>query len=398
MANQHYSFKQLMELDACTGCASCAEACPAVKVSEDGKLSGLYRLAWQRDHFKGRGGILRKLFGKKPPTEEEWKEFSETVYRCTLCGNCQEVCPAGIHLRDLWLSLREELVDQGAYPPKIDTIRENLSSSYNVFDEDNEERTEWVEDLNDPPDHGYVKDAAEVIYFTGCVASFFPLAQQIPISLAEVMSAAKVDWGLMGEDEWCCGFPLLGAGALKDAKLIIEHNLEAVLDRKAREVVFACPSCYMMWKEHYPKANLRLTHATQFLDRLIKAGRLKLKPLDLTVTYHDPCDLGRAAREFEAPRRVIRSLPGIKLVEMENNRENCQCCGGGGNLEMIDGELNSGIAKSKIEQALATGADAVITSCQQCVRTMATYTRRNKLPLQVMDIAQLVRKATIIDD
>jgi len=109
------------------------------------------------------------------------------------------------------------------------------------------------------------------------------------------------------------------------------------------------------------------------------------------VTYHDPCDLGRAARIFEAPRRVIRALPGVELIELADNREHCLCCGGGGNLEMIDQELNAEIARRKVEQVLATGAQAVVSGCQQCLRTMATHARRNKLPLKVMDVAQLVR-------
>ena len=171
---------------------------------------------------------------------------------------------------------------------------------------------------------------------------------------------------------------------------MIEHNLEAVAEKGAKEVVFACPSCYMMWREHYP-TDLKLSHATQYLDRLVAQGRLPLRKREMTVTYHDPCDLGRAARVFEAPRRLIRALPGIKLVELADNRENCLCCGGGGNLEMIDQELNAEIAGRKVDQVLATGAEAVVSGCQQCLRTMATHARRNKLPLKVMDVAQLVR-------
>ena len=115
----------------------------------------------------------------------------------------------------------------------------------------------------------------------------------------------------------------------------------------------------------------------------------------ITVTYHDPCDLGRAARVFEAPRRVIRALPGVKLVEMADNREHCLCCGGGGNLEMIDQSLNAEIAKMKVDQVLATGAEAVVSGCQQCLRTMATHARRNKLPLKVMDVTQLVQACMV---
>jgi len=147
-----------------------------------------------------------------------------------------------------------------------------------------------------------------------------------------------------------------------------------------------------MWREYYPR-EVEIAHASQFLLELVKAGSIPFEELPLKVTYHDPCDLGRGAGVFAEPREVIRSIPGVELIELVQNRENCQCCGGGGNLEMIDAQLSSEIAKQKIEAVQSTGAQAVITSCQQCVRTMTTYVRRNKVPIEVMDITQLIHKA-----
>ena len=397
MTQKDYSIKELIQMEACTNCCLCADVCPAVSAAEDGQLSGAYRLVEMRKLMRSRSGFLQRFFGRRKPTREQLKQFSETVYRCTLCGRCQETCPSGIMLRDLWLSLRQDLVHTEAYPKKVDMIRENVSESHNVFDEDNEERVDWVEDLRNPPEHGYVKDTADVVYFTGCVASYFPLAQKIPMALATVLDAAEVDFTLLAEEEWCCGFPLLGAGLGDHLGDLIEHNIEAVRDKGARTVIFACPSCFQMWREHYPH-DFEIYHVTQYLNQIIKNGQLRLKKLDLAVTYHDPCDLGRGSREYDAPRQVIRAIPGVQLVEMTHHRENCLCCGGGGNLEMIDSKLSGKIAKAKVDEALATGAQAVVTACQQCVRTMATYVRRNKLSLEVMDIVQLVQKALTIDE
>lgn len=401
MTTSNYNVKQCLELAACTNCQSCADVCPAVKASDDGELSALYRMQGLKQIFQGRrGGLLSRLFGKKAMNDEAWKHFSDTVFRCTLCGNCQEVCPVGIHLKDLWVSLRRDLVDEKKYPKKIDMIKRNLAGSRNVFDEDNEERAEWVEDMDDPPDDLYVRDSGEVVYFTGCTAAYFPVAQKIPLALAEIFLAAEVDFTLMGEEEWCCGFPLLGGGIKDMFAEFIEHNINAVKEKGAKEVVFACPSCYEMWKEHYPykEHGLEIYHSTQYLQRLIEKRAIPFKELNLTVTYHDPCDLGRGAREFDAPRNVLKAIPGVNFVELPNSRENCNCCGGGGNLEMIDAGLSTGIAKSKIEEALSTGADAIVTSCQQCVRTMLTYSKRNKVGLDVMDITQLVQKALVDQD
>ena len=392
MSHRDYSLKQMLEMEACTQCRLCAEACPAVSASGDGMLSALYRMKGLKNVLRSRSGLLRRLFGSKASPEELKKEFSKTVFRCTLCGTCQEVCPLGLGLKELWLSIRRDLVHSGAYPQKIDMIRDNLGESHNVFAEDNEERAAWVEDLRNPPDDGYIREKAEVVYFTGCVASYFPLGQKIPAALVDIYDAAGVDFTLLGEEEWCCGFPLLGAGLDELLDEFVRHNVEAVRRKGAREVVFSCPSCYQIWRERYP-AEFRMSHASEFLVRLVAEARVPMKELPLTVTYHDPCDLGRGARVFEAPREVIRAIPGVKLVELPRNRENCQCCGGGGNLEMIDAELSSAMARKKIEEAVGTGAQAVVSTCQQCVRTMTTYAKRNKIPIEVMDLSQLVQKA-----
>ncbi|MBI4966148.1 MAG: (Fe-S)-binding protein [Desulfomonile tiedjei] len=397
MSNLDYSFRRLLEIEACTACRICAEVCPAVEAAGEGRLSGIYRLAKLKEILRARTALWRRLFGRREPAASEWRDFSQTVFRCTLCGNCQEVCPAGIHLKDLWLDVRQDLNHSLYYPEKIDAIRQNLAESRNVFAEDNEERAEWVEDCDDSSEDGFCKEKAEIVFFTGCVAAFYPVAQQIPVALAEILTVAEVDFTLLGSDEWCCGFPMLGAGLGDQAQDFITHNLAAVAAKGASSVLFSCPSCYQMWQEHYPyPGHLSIFHSTQFLLRLVREKRLKFKGLPFKVTYHDPCDLGRGAREFEAARAVIRSIPGVELVELERNRENARCCGGGGNLEMIDGELSSRITERKIKEIMATGAQAVVTSCQQCVRTITTWVRRNEVPLQVLDITQLVRKA--LDD
>jgi len=391
MSNRSYSFRDLLTMDACSGCRLCADACPAVSASGNGQLSGVYRLHELKKLQQSRAGIFKRFFAKRRLSETELKEFSDTVFRCTLCGNCQEICPVGIRLRDIWLSLRQDLVHSSAYPKKIDMILENLSEAHNVFAEDNEERADWVEDMREAPDHGYIKEKAEVVYFTGCVAAYFPMVQKIPMSLVRILASAGVDFTLLGADEWCCGFPLLGAGLSDKTKDVIDHNVEVVKSKGAEKIVFACPSCYQMWREHYP-AEFKLFHYTEYMRDLIAARRISFSETALTVTYHDPCDLGRGAKEYDAPRDVIRSLPGVTLVEMAHNRNNCLCCGGGGNLEMIDAGLSSDIAEKKIKDIVETGASTVLTSCQQCVRAMNTYVRRNKIPLEVLDLSQLVEK------
>jgi heterodisulfide reductase subunit D len=268
-------------------------------------------------------------------------------------------------------------------------MKTNILESYNVSGDENEERTEWLEFLDELPDHQYQKEKAQVAFFVGCVASFFPLVQKIPLAFVEILSKAEVDFTLLGGEEWCCGFPLIGAGMRKEAEVLIQHNLEAVKKKGVERVVFACPSCYHTWMEEY-KTDIEIFHSTQFIKKLIDEGKIKFKEKKMKVTYHDPCDLGRASGVYEAPREILRAIPGVALVEMADNREQCKCCGGGGNLEMVDPELSAALAQAKIDQVQATGADTVITACQQCVRTILTTARRKEIPINAMDITEFV--------
>ncbi len=396
MRQSAFSIRQRMALDACTECGQCLTVCPAVAASGDADLSAQVRMhnlkkLLREGNFFWKA--LNEMLGREPlATPQVLKDYGLSVFRCSLCGDCEEVCPAGLPLKDMWLSLREELSRTGDAPDKIRMIRANLDGSHNVFDEDNDERGDWVDDMRKPPRGGCVKDSAEVVYFTGCVGAYFPLAQKIPMAFVEILDAGGVDFTIMAGDEWCCGFPLQGSGQSAGLPAIIAHNVAAAKARGARKVVFTCPSCYQIWREAYPP-EFELVHASEMVAQLVLEDRLPLGELPMTVTYHDPCDLGRGGRVFDEPRAIMARIPGLTLVEMEHNREHCLCCGGGGNLEMIDPDLSAAMAKRKVEEAVATGAEAIITNCQQCVRTMMTYAKRNKVNIDVMDMSQLVAKS-----
>ncbi len=392
MSRTGFRLRQMLEAGACTRCRLCAEVCPAASAAASGGLAPLTRLRGVETLLLRDRRLLSRLLRRRPPDPERLDRFAEDSFRCTLCGRCETVCPLGIRLKELWTALRGELVRRKRFPAKIDAIRRNLGETRNVFGEDNAERAEWVEEMRRPPADGFCKGRAEVVYFTGCVSSFFPLAQKIPVALAEILEAAGADFTLLGEEEWCCGFPMLGAGLMEMFAAFREHNLAAVKGRGAKKVVFACPSCRRMWQEHYG-AEIELLSAPEMLLSLLRAGRLRLQELRLPVTYHDPCDLGRGAGIYEAPRELLRAIPGLRLVELARHGEDCLCCGGGGNLEMVDPELAARIAAAKIEEVLATGARAVVTACPQCVRVMTSHVRRNRVPLEVLDIVQLLRRA-----
>jgi heterodisulfide reductase subunit D len=291
----------------------------------------------------------------------------------------------------LRIATRGFRVEKGEVPPILNQVSDTLNRVHNIVGEPNEDRAMWVEALGEVPKNLYQKERSKIVYFVGCVASYFPMTKRIPQSFVQILDKAGIDFTLLGGEEWCCGFPLIAAGMKKDIGALIQHNVEKVKEKGAEKVVCACPSCYNTWREEY-KSGLEIFHSTQFIKTLVDEGKINFKEKKTRVTYHDPCDLGRLSGVYEAPREVLRAMPGVELVEMAGNREQCRCCGGGGDLEMVRPDLSAAIAQAKIEEIKATGADTVITACQQCVRTIQGTARKKKIPLVVMDITEFVLK------
>jgi heterodisulfide reductase subunit D len=383
--------KQLLEIDACTHCGDCLKLCPVYSQRGEEGINPRGKIQAMKKFIRSQHGLWAKIFGPKKLNEEQLKKFSEMVYRCTLCGECGLGCPVSIDSRNLWLALREVLVDLGYFPQEADTLRKNLLREHNILGQENAWRTEWLESMGDVPEHRYQKEKADVIFFVGCVSAFFPMVYKVTQSFVKILNRANVDFALLGAEEWCCGFPLMGAGMRKVAQEFIQHNIDKVKEKGAKKVVFACPSCYHTWHEEY-NTEIPLFHATQFILELIREGKIQFREEKVRVTYHDPCDLGRVSGIYQPPREILRAMPGVELVEMADHGEHCKCCGGGGNLEMVDPELSAALAREKIKQIQATGTPIVITACQQCIRTIMTTARREKIPIKAYSITEFVLK------
>ncbi len=364
------------EVAKCNHCGFCLAHCPVYTVT--GR-------EWATP--RGKNALVRAIIEGKI----DWTpEIEETLFRCTGCRLCTQTCFPAVETNQGVLAGRECLVDQKLYPKIIDRVVEALETHSNILNEPNVNRTLWLEKLGDIPEHHFQKEKAKVVYFVGCVSAFYPMAQKIPQTFVQILSRAEVDFTLLGGEEWCCGFPLIQAGMKDKMQKLVEHNQTKVREIGAETVVFACPSCFHTWKEKY-EVDAELLHSTQFIERLIGDGKILFKNgADRTVTYHDPCDLGRNSKVFDAPRNILKKIPGLNLVELEGNRQLSICCGGGGDLEMIDPALSAAIAQRKIEEIQRTGAEEVVTSCQQCIRTISSHARKNKIKLKVRDITEVV--------
>ncbi|MGZ3525055.1 MAG: (Fe-S)-binding protein, partial [Thermodesulfobacteriota bacterium] len=351
------SIKDLVSLDSCVKCGSCVGVCPVYAQTQqlETTMGGFYAKlkSFVRKEY---GSPIMSLASSR--AKDVLKEYSEYPYLCTLCGRCSLVCPSFIDTKGTRIATRRFMVEQGQYPPSMDRLAETLDKVHNIIGEPSEDRAMWVQALPEAPKDMFQKDRAKVVYFTGCVASYFPMTKRIPQALVQILQKAGVDFTLLGGEEWCCGFPLIAAGMKEKADAAMRHNLQKVREKGAETVVFACPSCYHTWKEEC-KNEIELFHSTQFIKKLIEDGRISFNEKKVKVTYHDPCDLGRASGVYEPPREILRAMPGVELIEMSGNREECRCCGGGGNLEMVRPELSAAMAQAKIEEIKATGAELV---------------------------------------
>jgi heterodisulfide reductase subunit D len=359
----------------CIQCGTCSASCPTAYA-----MDHTPRQVWRLVSL----GFVEEVL------------HSHTFWLCTVCKSCQVRCPRGISITDAMVALKEWAVREGIQvPERLETLGETVTSYYNISADDNATRLIWSQNLPTPPlGVNPPRRTADVVYFIGCVGSFYPRAYSIPQSLVQVMDQAGVEFTTLGGEEWCCGYPLYVAGMGERMAELARHNMEQVRAVGAKRVVFTCPSCYYAWSHLYPEmtdvSGLTFQHATEFLAELLAGDGLALGPVEEVVTYHDPCDLGRKSGVYDAPREVLTSIPGLELREMSLVRESALCCGGGGDVETADPDVTLGVATKRLAQVQATGAKYVVSACQQCKRTLQEGARKNRIRVRAMDVMELV--------
>lgn len=368
----------LQEIMTCMQCGSCSSSCPGA----DG-IDMTRRQLWRMLQM----GDIEEVLS------------SELFWQCTTCSMCEIRCPRGIPLNKIITALREKYNEQKGSYGNMQQVTTLLTNTKSITGDEPKNRMLWTENIPDiTPEqrNKLIKDKAEIIYFTGCVSALFPQAYKIPQSLTKIMLDANIDFSLLGEEEWCCGYPYLAAGCGKEAiKDFAEHNLQAVKAKGAKTLLLSCPTCYHIWKHDYSEAlgnkiDIEIKHYSEYLPEIIKKGGIDFKTDEVIVTYHDPCDLGRKSGVIEAPRELIKMLPGVKLIEMRFVGKDSKCCGGGGNLEMINAELSLEIAQKRVAEAIDTNAQYLLTTCQQCKRTLQNAVRKARARIKVYDLLEFI--------
>ena len=317
---------------------------------------------------------------------EKSAENAESLFDCTLCGNCTQICASEFDPAHTLEQVREVLNE---IPNEVrDKITQKIMSNNNPYVEDNKTKRDWVAEL------GFeVPTKAETLYYVGCTAGI--KLPEVAKAIAKILKAAEVDFAIL-EDEPCCGSVLIRTGKVEEAKACAEKVVKAIQDSGARRVIASCAGCLKTLKADYPERfgiDLpEVQHVIDYVLELINEGRIGLKSPgeEVKVTYHDPCHLGRELGIYQSPRDLLNALPGVKLVEMETNRETAMCCGAGGGLKSYDNERAKKIGADRVTNAELTGAEVLSTACPFCELNLEAGRMENDSKIKVVDILQLL--------
>ncbi|MGQ9720487.1 MAG: (Fe-S)-binding protein [Candidatus Jordarchaeum sp.] len=314
------------------------------------------------------------------------------IYSCTLCGNCEKQCQTDIlneHITQIIETLRERAVEsEVGPPPKQREFGEWTRNEHNPYLEPHAERLSWL-----PFDKSELPEKADTVYFVGCTSSY--RQKKIAAATANILKKLGTNFTIL-EDEWCCGSPLLRTGQSEIAKTCAEHNIEVLKKAEAKQVITSCAGCYRTLTKDYKEKygldyDFKVVHSPELFLSLIESGELELeKPVNMKVTYHDPCHIGRHMNIYDTPREILEKIPGVELVEMERNRENAWCCGAGGGVKSAFNDLAMFAAEERVKEALKTGADAIVSTCPFCWRNLEDAIEAGNYDLKMYDIVELI--------
>jgi heterodisulfide reductase subunit D len=388
--------RQLIEIDACTQCGECLKHCPVQMVTGNPAISPPAKIRLYREFLRATDGIKARLLGPKAIDPRLLEDFTKAVYECTTCGACGESCPVGIFTQRLWPTLRKELVKCGLGPlgpqPKMPGAIERTG---NPYDKPAAERyAPWF------PGHIRVAEHAEIGYYAGCTGAYE--SQPMVRGDVLVLHATGVPFTMLPpEEEVCCGFPLFITGQHDQLLGLVKRLVEGYKARGVKTLVCSCPCCVNIMSRDWPalygkELPFKIRHITQFVVEAFKQGKLRLlRELREKVIYHDPCYLSRGVGVIEEPREVLRSIPGLTVLEFDRHGINSRCCGSGGAARKVFHENAIAMGRLTIDEAVAKGADRLILSCPACYAKVNESMQGYEKQIRITDIMELL--ATVVE-
>ena len=338
---------------------------------------------------KGRVLTIRGIQDKELPLS---KKVVDILYTCTECGLCFAQCFEDLEVNEAILATRHQISEKGLAPEVFYETAENVIETGDPGAVSVERRHSWMKDLSFQP----LPEKAEVLYWVGCmVADRTPKTAR---AFFKILNHANVNFTMLGEREGCCGYVLLTTGLWDEAKKAAKEVFSKIKETGVKTLVTPCAGCYYTFKKLYPEIlgvslPCEIIHSSQFIEKLIKSGKLELKDLNLEVSYHDPCSLGRHSGVFEAPRNVLEAIPSLTLVEMPLNRQLARCCGGGGGLWSFNHQVSMNSAYLRLKDLQPLRVDMLTTACPLCQLNFRYTSVRKSVPVKTCDITEIVELA-----
>jgi len=357
----------------CYQCGKCDTVCPWNRVRK----------------FLVRRMINQAKFGTVPFE-------SEDLWLCVSCRQCVQQCPRGVEIIDVMRAMRRLLVPDGVVPASIPNLRgimTSIASVGNPWGQEPNDRINWAKDLS-------VKEfteGTETLYFPCCYPSYEPRLKKVSQATATILNQAEVDYGILGSKEMCCGESVRKAGNEDLFKRLAKENIKTFIDHGVKKIVASSPHCYHTIKNEYSeyKVNFEILHTSQYLFELIKKGKLQFsREYPKKVTYHDPCYLGRHNGVYDEPREILKKIPGLELVEMDESRENSLCCGMGGGRIWMETAKDERFSDIRLQQAIGVGAEVLVTTCPYCISQFedSRLTLKDNEALQVKDLTEVIQE------
>ena len=347
----------------------------------------------------------------------------EGIWDCTTCSACLNKCPKGVDTVGLVTGLRQLMVEDGRIPPPVRDALKSIAVHKNPWKIGTEKRSEWAEGL----DLKYISEGADILYYVGCTGAFNLPVRNLPVATASLFQKLGLDFGILGENEICCGSTAMRIGDAEEFKRVALTNLETFHqlheEKGVNTIVTSCAGCYRAIKKDYILASeygkmmdgITVIHTVDYLYDLFKQGKLKFSgELPWKVTFHDPCHTGRHLMKFEidedgsklwkgayvdvsmedclydVPRELLQAIPGIDFREMERIRDNSYCCGGGGGVMTGYGDWAAKNASKRIEEGLQTGAEHMVSICPFCHYNLNEGSRRLGSDMKLYDLVELL--------
>ncbi|MHA2364518.1 MAG: (Fe-S)-binding protein [Candidatus Hodarchaeales archaeon] len=376
------SYLQKKMINKCNQCTTCSDYC-TVTPSYNGIET------WSA---KGRSILIR---GVMKGDLSYSKKVVDILFTCSKCGRCFAQCFQNIDVHKAIISARNQIAKKNMVPEVFLTTVKNIIENGDPSPIPVNRRLSWMKALP----VASLSEKADNLYWVGCmVANRTPKTAK---AFYNILNQSKVDFTLLRENEGCCGYVLLSAGLWNEAEKVAKAVIEKVENIQAKNLITPCAGCYYTFTKLYPEIldvslPCKIYHSTQYIERMIKKGDLSLKPLDLQVTYHDPCSLGRHCNVYDSPRTVLNAITNVKLVEMPLSRNLTRCCGGGGGLWTFNHRVSMETAHIRLKEDFKKcNTDILTTACPLCQLNFRFTSRKNSISLTIKDITEIVESAMV---